>query len=817
MKDLDELVVLKLLAKNSEQNDDDYDSDDDDHDEGDDNDKYAPYRLFTSKEAKNIPTLRNTIEARINSIIEKKLVESFLTNVRTKGKLQESQFNQVDPELNQYIFSLETELEKSIALLSLNDMYAGMLNTVYREFREDCLFRLRSNFIEGKRWSSTFNTADGIPNDSNKSGQNEEEESEEKEECEEGEEGPDEQPAEDEESQEVTEKVVKGEKDWFEGYIDKGSYEFYVGSGFDQGVYPNDNSDKIKKKEQLFKSLADFYVYNRRQADVARHNLYRASNRFLEHWIVGYILDPPQSESLQDYFVYHFIDLATNPLNEVRIFDIILTLYSIDSEDQASLKEFNTYFNTKLTVDEFKSTLATFSENLMKVLGKYLNSSVDKRNALELENFDEVVAATEKIVGVLPFKNKVKIFTSVKTPKNAWVEICRKILESGITEKSIIEKAGGIVCKFEAKNLTPYDRSPQQTVASIQNTIDSIIGLPQHSRVKKDLHKKILFCLENNEVFFHFLDFIQREYSLKIESANAVLNEWVLQLKQVSKGELDKSEVKYILENINKDREIQKNQLFIQLIAKQSENIIGGFRQSGDKFSSEQRTFCASVKAMLAGLLDNKGFKNMYLYSIQIFELIEEIKKSSDEEIEELSHLESLLDLIIDIYRVYRAHGALQEINERMAFMTFMVGLLGKQLEGIQIQTESGSQAEEGKANSGSKFGRFSAIDEDSKSNQEKSSFPGLDRSMTSIRESGVVKYDEMLMRLSQKARTLLQEIKLSNLPSVYSALEIAVKREEERFIQFPWLLSIDKKFEFFKAYWQREERQLAEFELSKI
>ena len=763
VRQLDKLVVQKLFSEEKPEQEDD-------------NDEYAPFRLFSGQEAEDISKLRNKIEAKIHSII---------------GNIQETKFIEVDPELNKYIFNLETELEQTVALLSLDDMYAGMLNPVYREFREDCLLRLRARSDEGAKWRQIYREDDADSNDSNE-GTGQQNESEEI---------PADQPAENEEPKETTEIEVIGTEDQygFYGYIYEGDYTFYVGRGFDAAFFPGRSIlfDSDSEKQQVFKTYINFYLEHQGKAGVARRNLYHASNRFLEHWVISYILNPPKDQPAKECFVALFTNLAANPLNEIRILDIILTLYSMDPSSQALLKEFNSYFNANLTKDEFKSKITIFSEDLMNILEEYIQNSVNKKNALELENFDEVVAATEKIVGVLPFKNKVKIYASADATKNAWAGICKKILELEITNSSILKKAINIIAKFELRDLTPYDRTPQQTSASIQSAINCIIGLPKHSRMKKNLFNKIIFCLENKEVFSNFLNILQKEYAASIESANVMLSEWVSQLKRISQGELDKSELETLLKAIHEDKDIQKNQLFIQLIVKQSENIAGSLKQAGDKFSDEQRTLCSSVKRVLGGLLDSKGFKNMYLYSIQIFELIEAIKRGSAEAIGNLSHLETLLDLIIDMYRVYRVHRILQEIGERM------MGILGKQLGDIQIPAQSNDHIEEEeKMPSESTFGGVQTKGE-------------IEGSITSIRESGIAKYDEMLMRLSQKARTLLQGIKLSPLPCSVYVLEIVVKREEERFTHFPWLLSFDKKLEIFKTLWDKERYKLDSYTMS--
>lgn len=793
MKQLDELIIQKLLI---DQKPEQYD----------DNDEYAPYRLFSEQEAEQISRLRSKIGAKIDLIIEKKLVESFLASVTAKSKIQEPQFQQVDPELNKYIFSLETDLEKTIALLSLDDIYVGMLNQAYKEFREDCLLRLRSRSDEGEKWSRRFNAADAIPS-TEEAGQKKDEELEEDAEI----------PAEEGESKEETEIEVVANEGQFDGFVKKEDYEFYIGNGYDRGLRKSEDSlfSSDSEKQQLYKFLTGFYLHNQKNAGEARHTLYVASHQYLEQLIISFMLNPPaDNSSAQDNFMNLWTNLAANPLNEVRILDIILTLYSIDPENQALLKGINTYLNRKLTKDEFKTKLTDFSERVMNILERYLCASVEKRNALQLENFDEVVTATEKLIGVLPLKNKVKIFTSVEAPKNAWGEICKRVLESGVTKQSVIERAVNIIVKSELKDLTPYDRTPQQTSESVQGALDSILGLPKHSRVKKSLHNRILFCLESNEVFFNFLNLLEKEYSMHIESANVMLKQWVAELKEVAKGELDNSEFQNILKNIHQDRDVLKNQLLIQLIAKQSENIAGQLKQIGDKFSAQQRTLCSSLKTMLHGLLENKSYKHMYLYSIQIFELIEGIKKDSKEPLGDLSQLEALLDLIIDMYRVFRTHGALHEIGERMNFLAAKHPNVHGHTETIEHPEE-----EEEKKPSGPKFSRVATKGEEgfSKPNQEKlPSIPGLERSMTSIRESGVVKYDEMLMRLSQKARTLLQEIKLSKVPSSDYVLEIAVRREYERFVQFPWLLSFDKKLEIFNMLFNKEKNHLYSDTMSK-
>lgn len=826
MKQLDELVIQKLIGEPKPEQDDDHD-------------EYAPYRLFTEQEAKNISKLRNKIEAQLDAITEKKLVETFFSTMASKERIQEIYLQQVDPELNKFIFNLETDLEKTIALLALNDMYAGTLCQTLREYREDCFMRLRSRTDEGEKWTKYFTAGDAIPNE-----QGEEKKDEE---CEEetAEQPPEEEFGFEEPLLEEEEYIITGQEEEVNPFwachvctlenpegVDKceacetprlpkkiekvkKEYEFYIGKGFDREFYPEKDSlfSNDTEKQKVFKQLASFYLNNKKPEE-ARHNLHYASHKFLEHWVINYMLNPPEKDTLKEHFVTLLTNLAANPLNEVRIFDIILTLYSIDPEDQALLKEFNTYFNIKLTKDEFKAKIRTFGENLMKILDKYLHNTVEKRNALQLENFDEVVAATEKLVGVLPFKNKVKIYTLVNAPKNVWSEICKKILESGVTKQSVVEEAVNLIVKSELKDLSPYDRTPQETSASVQGTVDSMIGLPKHSRVKKSLHTKILFCLESNEVFFNFLELLQKEYASNIESANSMLSEWVSQFKQIAKGELDKAEIEKILKNIYEDRDILKNQLLIQLLAKQSENIAASLKKAGDNFTAEQRTLCSTLKTMLAGLLDNQGFKSMYLYSIQVFELIEGIKKGSDEAIGDLSQLETLLDLIIDMYRVFRVHGALQEIGERMVY------LASKHPSGQTITDPIEYVVEEEKKPSAPKFGRVATKGEDhlsTKAEDELGALPGLERSMTSIRESGVVKYDEMLMRMSQKARTLLQEIKLSKLPGSDFVLEIAVKREYERFVQFPWLLSFDKKLEIFNMLWNKERDRLYSYTLGKF
>jgi len=71
-------------------------------------------------------------------------------------------------------------------------------------------------------------------------------------------------------------------------------------------------------------------------------------------------------------------------------------------------------------------------------------------------------------------------------------------------------------------------------------------------------------------------------------------------------------------------------------------------------------------------------------------------------------------------------------------------------------------------------------------------------------------------MRLTTKAKTLLQEIKLAKLPNT-NVLEIAVKRENERFIQFPWLLKFEKKLEIFNMLLTREKESYSSSTLKLV
>lgn len=113
------------------------------------------------------------------------------------------------------------------------------------------------------------------------------------------------------------------------------------------------------------------------------------------------------------------------------------------------------------------------------------------------------------------------------------------------------------------------------------------------------------------------------------------------------------------------------------------------------------------------------------------------------------------------------------------------------------------------------KLARVVSKGEDHIPNLEELTIPGLERSMSAIRESGSVKYDELLIRLTTKAKNLIQLIKLCKLPN-QNLLEIAVKRQYERFVQFPWLLHFDKKMEIFNMLLTKEKEMYSSHTLSK-
>ena len=778
-KVIDKLVVERLI------------NDKKIHEDEEQADEFASYRLFSDKAANHVSRLRAKIEIDLEMIIEKKLLHDYLQNALLKHKFEEFAVNEVDNELNQYIFNLKTDLEKTIALLSVNQQYVGMLSRTHREMRKDCLLRLHSESEEGEKWSRKFDP-DELADESSEVKANE----------------ADEDVTTNEENQEENLEVDIVGHEEFAGFIKKEAFDHYQSKGFDDKFFVYSDSALVlpSEKKETYQTLSNFFIENRGNWPTMHKYLNYASHEYIERLVAALFIQSPLEKHVLNQFITLFTNLSTNPLNEIRFMDMIVTLASLDAEDANTLNTFNQYFGTVLTKDEFASKKHSFLGEVINIIEEYLSLTIEGKNAVEHSHFDELLASTEKIGEIMPFKLKIKIVASVVTPKVVYSAIARKIIDSDSDNKQLFEKAVKAIIKVELTHLSPYHKDPVEASHAVQAALECMVSVDKMSKLRMNLLSSIANCLENDHVLFSFLNLLQQTYHMNLECAHQELVNIVATLKLELKGEADNDQVKEILKQISQNKDLVKIQLVLQLLAKQSENVIQSLKEAKDRFTTHQESLCANLKKLIANLLEEKGLKNIYMYAIQIFELLEDIKKATSPSDWDLSQLESALDLIVDMYRIFKAHGSLAEIEERIGF----VGVSKEEIKQDGKETTNTSSQ---------MFSRVSTKTNDLMPQEEELllSIPELQRSMTAIRESGEVKYDELLSRLTVKAKSLVQEVKLSKLPSAKYVLEIAVKREYERFTQFPWLLKFDKKMEIFDMLLSKEKDSYSSDTLSTI
>lgn len=581
-------------------------------------DEYTPYKLFTDKAADHISRLRAKLENKIEAIIEKKLLEVYVQIASQKNRLEEYAANEVNQELNQYLFNLKSDLEKSIALLSVNQQYVGMLSKTHQDMRKDCLLRLRCRSEDSERWGKKYNAEQPDESDQIKVGYPDEEEDAAV---------PQEEKKEQEENNEID---LVGDETQFPGFTNKDVYLGLKSKKIDEKFYNYAESTLVldSKKRETYQNLTNFYINHHENATAMRKNLNFASNEYIERIIFALLVNSPLDKFIFQQFVAIFTSLSANPLNEIRIIDMMTSLTSIDPEDEATLKAFNEYFGSQYAKAELSKKLNSFFDAIVMLFEEYLLLTVEGKNVIENNNFDTLVAATEAICGVTPFKLRIKIYASIVTPKNVYSYIARKMIESKDVNKRLVEKAVKAILKVELVNLNPYHKDPVEASQAVQAAIECLITMDKSSKLRVSLQNTIANCLENDQIFFNCLGLLYQNYRSDIESANQELINFIASLKLTLSG-AESDGAKKVIENISKNRDLAKLQAVLELFAKQSENIVQSVKDVKDHFTQHQESLCSNLKTLTTNLLEDNGCKYMYSYSIQIFELLEAIKKLS--------------------------------------------------------------------------------------------------------------------------------------------------------------------------------------------
>lgn len=738
----------------------------------------SDYHLFKRDDSPAILKMRPKIQRTINKILEKTLFDAFSEGFSGTNKILEAKISKPYPQLNDYILNLKTEVEKKIALLLISDANVNALSKSHQELRKEYYLRLLNDTDSMKYWSGNYNANFEEPEVQAEIAPqaNVEEESQQQS-----------QPLEEPEGLEikVEEKELIAEEEKFDGLIDKNQIKITMEPDFDAQFFIRDEkrkgiTDTLKKK--IFENVVEFYVTGYENRTKVRQALHVATHNFLESFIVGYFLEskPKESTTL-------FSNIAINPLNEIRLVEVILIIQAIDPANEEALKAFNEYFGTKLDRQQFEEKLKLFNGRFFDIFDGFLTRSIKGRNAFEVENYDEIVAEAERLVGVLPLKQKMQPFLPQKLSQSALNYISSTILDSSLSDKDTITVAVKVLKGSRLGNLTPSVAYPKEISLKIHETTDLIKYLDRNSSIRRNLCATLSNYLENYEVFFDFLDSMPEPL---IESSNLELNHVLAELKKIlNSANPEIKDIEELLTNkVLGSKMLSKIEVVLFLVSKECENILQNIKEHKESLPNEEEDDLAGLILILSELLENKNLKHLYATLIHIFELLENSRKEKQALASFTPHLEMPLDIILNINRIFHLHASIIDHVER-----------------AKLLRQDGNQSLP-TLSSDSSLGKLRRIVSKAHDEEDSLILPGLERSMTQIKESQTIKYDELMVRLIHKAKSLVQQIKTSTLPENSRKMEINLHLEADLFTQFPWVLTFEKKKKILDSFLEKEK-----------
>ena len=745
-----------------------------------------------------------------------------MSTASQKGKIQEVCLNKADPELNRYILSLKTLLEKKIALLCVNQAHVDMLSKTHQELRRQYINRFSAYSENAKEWCRNFDfdeedddagseEEDAGSEEDDKSDQYEEsnnEEEEKKTDAEPSQEGAQvseqrensenlEEKHNSEEGKKLEEKKteenvdkkkrnkyevkIKAEKEKFEGFFKESAFLSTIPEPKDDQFGFIEEPNRLTKSEKLkmCRNIADFYLSHRGRLDIVHGYLFVASHELIERLVFTLF-----QENNRQSFLSLFSVLAANPLNELRLIDGIIAFLSINLHEERTLKKFNEYFKTAIIPEELNQKLIDFNDNLIETINEYFEHAINGKSAFELTNFEQVLKSAENMLGELPMK---KFFqeqvagTSVGSPL---VYILKKMFAIGFSDESYILKVADILKNGILEGSTFWDLQPSERLLEAIEWMSHFRKQAEEQPVIY-INNIIANSLEDDEIFVRFLNSLST-FDPAIDLANQVFSTCVPELKKFQqKGADAHPDFFKALNSLEKCKALTEVQTVLSLVATFSELI--AHRDLKDFAGEETATVFLNLTESLSTLLCNKSLKGLYLNLIQTFELSSAFEKNLEEGSQAEGFLKQMLDLTLDIYRIFKVELIVQEKMDK-----------AKTLSQNTLENLASSHPKTG-------TGRLAAKIDLGDSSHDLPSL-GMERSFSQIRESGIIKFEELIVRLSYKAKSLIHTIVERSLPtSNVEKLAIAIKNGIEFYNQFPWLLSFDKKVELLHHFIEKE------------
>ena len=787
---------------------------------------------LTIEDSKRVKKARDRIQNTLNRLFEDAELESYSKCLATQDSLPVQLELPVLPKVNEYLESLTKELEKAICLIMIPEDRVSALQSKYREQRMAYLNLIEHNIdVEAK---TIICGLTGVVNTMLDSESNSDQPSSEDDSCNNPSQGQDfdnsgsskpvdedvvnsDAEEEDNESEEEQKRSEEEDSDDMSLLIDKNDKENNGNvleinaedkvvvkplADYDSRTSTKDfigsilpvqiSSDIARTNSDYFDSFVRNFASTCKNINSLRSGLHTASSQFIEA-VVGALsfpnTRPPNSIKLSDAssasfgFAHLFHALSLNPLNELRLLDTILTMYSFSSYNSEALDIWNEHFSSKFTSIEMQEAREKILEFITGLLRD--SYSISEVNGATIPQYDERVAQVEKLLGVSPLKQKLMTCCSVLklSPSNFHGELIERLRISRIPANKSWKLAETFVTVLRPHKALKPEMDDAIKVQSVEAIIVLLPRLQPKSRLEKELKSIAEEFFKNDEGFFNYWAMTLPFASESLEQLNQKVIRYKEYLKCESpdwKGTKNESSNSYpslqaAIEDINQDVELKKFDFLLGLLVEKWSSFAKTLRQ-GNNNNEKAIDTARRLQNMIEVMLEHKAPTDLYYYLAQSLELGNKIFESGGWLRKNPKSIEPSFDLLLNIWRVSKIEEALKA--------------------NLVIVTSPKKESEEPKPKPSfrriaTKEGGFA---------EEKKEGPGFKKSISQLRRSDMkINFNELLARLSQTAGVILQTIKThSDLNKTYELCdldEIPLKRIKlDLYREIPWLLTFKAK-----------------------
>ena len=568
-------------------------------------------------------------------------------------------------------------------------------------------------------------------------------------------------------------------------------------------------------------AMIALYIANKKNNEAMRKSLFVSSANFIDHFLANLIINsnyvsfsqlfletkPSKTSDPKvnsRYPILRVLDifmlLCCNPLNEIQLFDTILTLLSFDCENEAALAAFNEYFGVKLTPTQLQLNRSKFVEVILFIFLRLYAAVPNKTNGFETNNFDRLVVEAEVIIGPSPLKKRLLPHCPLleTSPKNFLTEFAISVARSGISAQIATKAVNFALTIRNLQTILPIQNEPEEVTQKILDLVEILVTLNPKQPKYINASTAIADLLKGEEVFFNFLDLIYKNSGSLFRTIEMKLQKIVVALKGLTQETSSAwSQLESQIEQLSRDLAFKKLSLILRLIANQAQNFLDDLNQLKGLFKKSDYSFVLRFKEALSKLHVGQRFGNAYLLLVQTFELLGTMINSVSLIQNHFKALKAPLDIALDAYRIFNLQEKITEIFEEQQYLL--------------KNTENSETIQ-------STITEFAWVATKSDEDYDELASAGFEKSFSSIQQSGVTNIDEVFLLLSQKAKNIIQSVVLEDLmkkpkkddEEENSAPILDTKKIKANTLlnRFPWILQFEAKKDHLYSQLQEDQKK---------